>query len=126
MKMCVLRYRSWMEYVSWNKHDNDDAAEKRLKDAKNDDDDNNADDEENDDDDAEDSDDDNRMPGPISNLHLVVSETDHRLRPNLQENVDFELLPENVWALLLSWYSGGPEILRHVVGESSAREVATR
>lgn len=31
------------------------------------------------------------------------------------ENVDFILLPEEAWQLLVKWYTGGPEIKRQVV-----------
>lgn len=63
-----------------------------------------------------------QRPGPIDNTHLVnnLDEGDQpsehvELKPNLLEQVDFVLVPRQVWELLVSWYGGGPEIPRPVV-----------
>eukprot|EP00854_Cymbomonas_tetramitiformis_P020716 gene20716-24826_t len=37
-----------------------------------------------------------------------------RLKENLQENLDYVLLPETMWRTLVGWYGGGPPVYRLV------------
>ncbi|CCI42291.1 unnamed protein product [Albugo candida] len=39
------------------------------------------------------------------------------LRPNLEENRDFVLVPQEVWDAICCWYGGGPTVARFVVSK---------
>lgn len=39
------------------------------------------------------------------------------LRPNLEENRDFVLVPQEVWDAFCCWYGGGPTVARFVVSK---------
>eukprot|EP00761_Pharyngomonas_kirbyi_P014093 gb/GECH01014123.1/.p1 GENE.gb/GECH01014123.1/~~gb/GECH01014123.1/.p1 ORF type:complete len:968 (+),score=294.85 gb/GECH01014123.1/:1-2904(+) len=55
-------------------------------------------------------------PGPIDNSSLVNSSYGNpKLTFGKQEKIDFEILPEQAWNCLYSWYGGGPIIDREVI-----------
>ncbi|TKY89123.1 hypothetical protein EX895_001654 [Sporisorium graminicola] len=57
--------------------------------------------------------------GPVDNSDLLDEESTPsfaRLRPRINEHVDYEMLPEEGWNLLVSWYgSSGPVFARKVI-----------
>lgn len=62
--------------------------------------------------------DDDRGFRPVNNKKLLVvrkGEKAWRLKPDLVEGVDFRAVPIDAWRALMSWYGGGPPILRHLV-----------
>ena len=53
---------------------------------------------------------------PISNQKITqFGQNILILKNNLKENIDYVLLPENVWNALWKWYGGGPSFSRFVV-----------
>ncbi|EPQ26366.1 uncharacterized protein PFL1_06014 [Pseudozyma flocculosa PF-1] len=69
--------------------------------------------------DGDDGDDAPLVVGPIDNRSLLEegsSESDPYLRTQISEGLDFEMLPEEGWRLLASWYGvDGPVFSRQVV-----------
>lgn len=60
------------------------------------------------------------LPGPINCINLIVASKDAAanicLKPNLEENVDFVLVPSEAWAVLASKFGVvGPPIVRSVI-----------
>ncbi len=45
-----------------------------------------------------------------------IAEQDFELRRDINESEDYVLVHEAVWELLKSWYGGGPELKRSVIG----------
>ncbi|KAJ0235547.1 Peptidase C19 [Hirschfeldia incana] len=67
-------------------------------------------------------------PGPIDNHDLIDSQSDAsdpQLRRNLEESVDYVLVPEQVWNKLLEWYTGGPAIQRKLICQGFQRDSYT-
>ncbi|KAH0879144.1 hypothetical protein HID58_066538 [Brassica napus] len=59
-------------------------------------------------------------PGPIDNHDIIDSESDAsdpQLLKNLEEAVDYVLVPEQVWKKLVEWYKGGPPIERKLISQ---------
>ncbi|KAJ0232840.1 putative ubiquitin carboxyl-terminal hydrolase 11 [Hirschfeldia incana] len=59
-------------------------------------------------------------PGPIDNHGIIDSESDAsdpQLLKNLEEAVDYVLVPEQVWNKLVEWYKGGPPIERKLISQ---------
>ncbi|XP_018434167.1 putative ubiquitin carboxyl-terminal hydrolase 11 [Raphanus sativus] len=59
-------------------------------------------------------------PGPIDNHDIIDSESDAsdpQLLKNLEEAVDYVLVPEQVWNKLVEWYKGGPPIQRKLISQ---------
>ncbi len=57
-----------------------------------------------------------RVPGPIDNSALMSgTDTNVDMRRDLVEYEDYDLLPEDVYSLLESWYDGGPRLPRSVI-----------
>ncbi|CAI5709763.1 unnamed protein product [Peronospora effusa] len=54
-------------------------------------------------------------PGPIINWSLLMQSGSRRLRQKLVLARDFYIIPSSVYAVLFSWYSGGPDLVRSVV-----------
>lgn len=54
------------------------------------------------------------VPPPIDNRALLVLGSTDRLKPTMEQCVDYEALPIEAWNALLSWYGGGPAILRQM------------
>eukprot|EP01105_Mastigella_eilhardi_P010953 TRINITY_DN252_c0_g1_i1.p1 TRINITY_DN252_c0_g1~~TRINITY_DN252_c0_g1_i1.p1 ORF type:complete len:1046 (+),score=230.04 TRINITY_DN252_c0_g1_i1:252-3140(+) len=66
-------------------------------------------------------------PGIIDNNdiiddRLVLMRYGPQLRPNLQCNVDYYVIPEKAWLYLRAWYGGGPEIKRTVIEEGIMKQ----
>lgn len=59
-------------------------------------------------------------PGAIDNSNLVDPESPLKLKADLQEHFDFEMVHEKVWEMLIHWYSGGPAFPRKVISEGAA------
>jgi len=59
-------------------------------------------------------------PGPIDNHALL---DDGRLKKNINEHADYEILSEEVWKLLHSWHQGGPPIKRRAITQPSGEVV---
>ncbi|SNX86256.1 related to UBP12 - ubiquitin C-terminal hydrolase [Melanopsichium pennsylvanicum] len=65
--------------------------------------------------------------GPIDNSDLLDENSTPsfaRLRPGINEHIDYEMLPEEGWKLIIGWYaSSGPEFSRSVIeGLSEGQE----
>jgi hypothetical protein len=58
-------------------------------------------------------------PGSISNETLAEGKDSQVLKEQLQEGANYELVPSEVWRLLLSWYGGGPAFSRKVINEGN-------
>ncbi|KAG2270226.1 hypothetical protein Bca52824_064781 [Brassica carinata] len=59
-------------------------------------------------------------PGPIDNHDIIDSESDAsdpQLLKNLEDAVDYVLVPEQVWKKLVEWYKGGPPIERKLISQ---------
>ena len=54
-------------------------------------------------------------PGEIDNLPIASIEYHEELRRGLTEGEEYELIPENAWLKLHSWYDGGPVYKRKVL-----------
>lgn len=54
-------------------------------------------------------------PGKIDNSELLEEGTSNKLKKSLNEHSDYEIVPEDAWNLLCSWYGGGPEIKRRAI-----------
>lgn len=59
-------------------------------------------------------------PGPIDNSDIVLNRNDREcsdleLRRNLREEVDYVLVPQEVWEKLYDWYKGGPALPRKMI-----------
>ncbi|EPZ33011.1 cysteine proteinase [Rozella allomycis CSF55] len=60
------------------------------------------------------------FPGPIDNMEIIDYEYSiepiefYALKKELQEGLDFILIPENVWELFFLWYGGGPVMARQI------------
>lgn len=54
-------------------------------------------------------------PGPIDNSDLLEPSSSNKLKRNIYEHSDYELVSEEVWSLLHSWYNGGPVIKRRAI-----------
>ncbi|XP_073132926.1 ubiquitin carboxyl-terminal hydrolase 9-like isoform X2 [Henckelia pumila] len=59
-------------------------------------------------------------PGPIDNSDIVVNgrdakDDDPELRRCLEEGLDYDLVPQDVWDKLLKWYKGGPSLPRQMI-----------
>ncbi|KAH3758786.1 ubiquitin carboxyl-terminal hydrolase 8 [Pelomyxa schiedti] len=54
-----------------------------------------------------------KRPPAVDNASLVLS--DGTLRdPNPYKGVDYDIVPEPVWELLIKWYGGGPPVIRRI------------
>ncbi|KAF8082389.1 hypothetical protein N665_0829s0006 [Sinapis alba] len=59
-------------------------------------------------------------PGPIDNHDIIDTESDAsdpQLLKNLEEGVNYVLVPEQVWNKLVEWYKGGPPIQRKLISQ---------
>ncbi|KAL0696074.1 hypothetical protein Bca4012_063254 [Brassica carinata] len=59
-------------------------------------------------------------PGPIDNHDIIDTESDAsdpQLLKNLEEGVNYVLVPEQVWNKLVEWYKGGPPIARKLISQ---------
>lgn len=65
-----------------------------------------------------------RPTGPVDNSSLGHDEAPLKLRKDLVEDVDYKLVPQQVWEYLLSIYSGGPGFPRSVVTRGAMAEMA--
>jgi len=54
-------------------------------------------------------------PGQIDNTELLEEGSSTAIKRGLDERSDYELVPEDAWNLLLSWYGGGPPIKRRAI-----------
>lgn len=54
-------------------------------------------------------------PGPIDNAILLEPDDSSSLKKSIQELQDFRIIQGDVWALLHSWYGGGPAIKRRAI-----------
>ncbi|KAE8055031.1 hypothetical protein FH972_011901 [Carpinus fangiana] len=59
-------------------------------------------------------------PGPIDNSDIVLNRNDSEcsdleLLRTLQEEVDYVLVPQEVWEKLFDWYKGGPALPRKLI-----------
>ncbi|KAG0472740.1 hypothetical protein HPP92_014597 [Vanilla planifolia] len=65
-------------------------------------------------------------PGQIDNSDLVYSIANEnyceQLHGNLQEDLNYHLVPQKVWKKLQEWYKGGPEIPRKVISNGIGRK----
>uniref|UniRef100_A0A7S1FB39 Ubiquitin carboxyl-terminal hydrolase n=1 Tax=Noctiluca scintillans TaxID=2966 RepID=A0A7S1FB39_NOCSC len=58
-------------------------------------------------------------PGPIDNAVLLEAPSSQgRLRRNILEKTDYEIISKELWDLLFSWYGGGPPIKRRANEQS--------
>ncbi|KAF0981910.1 hypothetical protein FDP41_011771 [Naegleria fowleri] len=69
-------------------------------------------------------------PGPIDNSLLISPESDPqnpRLKDGLQEQSDYDLVPEEIWNLFIRYFGGGPAIPRKtvIVNKDSIRKTYT-
>lgn len=55
------------------------------------------------------------QPGPIDNELLLEEGSHDTLRRGVFENLDFVIVPADVWDLLYTCYGGGPAIARHAI-----------
>ncbi|KAL3663002.1 hypothetical protein V7S43_011945 [Phytophthora oleae] len=63
-------------------------------------------------------------PGPITNWGLLMQSGSRRLKQKLVLAYDFYMIPSAVYAVLFSWYGGGPDLMRSIVEvPTSTREV---
>lgn len=58
-------------------------------------------------------------PGPIDNSGLLSTSDTNKLQPSISEHQHYELVSEEVWNLLVSWYGGGSVIKRPAVKQPS-------
>ncbi|CAI5730610.1 unnamed protein product [Peronospora destructor] len=61
-------------------------------------------------------------PGPIINWSLLMQSGSRRLRQKLVLARDFYIIPSSVYAVLFSWYSGGPDLVRSIVEVPTSTE----
>ena len=54
----------------------------------------------------------NLLDEPEGGQHSEYMQCRFKLRPNLQENMDFFILPKDAWEALYRWYGGGPPLPR--------------
>jgi len=54
-------------------------------------------------------------PGQIDNSELLEEGSVAAIKRNLDERSDYEIVPEDAWNLLYSWYGGGPNIKRRAI-----------
>lgn len=54
-------------------------------------------------------------PGQIDNSVLLEPGSTAVIKQNLSELSDYEIVPEDAWNLLYSWYGGGPPIKRRAI-----------
>jgi len=54
-------------------------------------------------------------PGPINNRELLETEGSTALRKEVNEHQDYEIISEDAWNLIHSWYGGGPAIKRRAI-----------
>ncbi|GMF30121.1 unnamed protein product [Phytophthora lilii] len=54
-------------------------------------------------------------PGPIANWSLLMQSGCRRLKEKLVLARDFYMIPSPVYAVLFTWYSGGPDLVRSIV-----------
>ncbi|ETI47255.1 hypothetical protein L915_08326 [Phytophthora nicotianae] len=54
-------------------------------------------------------------PGPIANWSLLMQSGSRRLKQKLVLARDFYMIPSQVYTVLFSWYSGGPDLIRSIV-----------
>ncbi|KAL8019705.1 putative peptidase C19, ubiquitin-specific peptidase, DUSP domain, EF-hand domain pair [Plasmopara halstedii] len=54
-------------------------------------------------------------PGPIANWSLLMQSGSRRLKEKLVLARDFYMIPSHVYSVLLTWYSGGPDLVRHII-----------
>ncbi|KAG7384918.1 Ubiquitin carboxyl-terminal hydrolase 32 [Phytophthora pseudosyringae] len=54
-------------------------------------------------------------PGPIANWDLLMQSGSRRLKQKLVLARDFYMIPSSVYAVMFSWYSGGPDLVRSIV-----------
>lgn len=59
-------------------------------------------------------------PGPIDNAGLLDTSDTNKLKREIREHEDYELISEEVWALLHGWYQGGPVIKRRAIQLNAA------
>ena len=88
-------YSSWKRYVDFDNTSDDDTRTEEEKDA--------------------------LHPGEIDNSNLASDELFNEpvLKPKLQEGIDFEIIPRNLYNYLLSKYKGGPNFFRVVLNKGS-------
>ncbi|TDH68264.1 hypothetical protein CCR75_008405 [Bremia lactucae] len=58
-------------------------------------------------------------PGPVSNWCLLLQSGCRRLKDKLLLARDFYIIPSQAYSILLTWYSGGPDLVRYVVEVST-------
>ncbi|KAG6617608.1 Ubiquitin-specific protease [Phytophthora cinnamomi] len=54
-------------------------------------------------------------PGPIANWGLLMQSGSRRLKQKLVLARDFYMIPSSAYAVLFSWYSGGPDLVRSII-----------
>ncbi|KAE9305946.1 hypothetical protein PR003_g21359 [Phytophthora rubi] len=54
-------------------------------------------------------------PGPIANWGLLMKSGCRRLKEKLALARDFYMIPSSVYAVLFSWYNGGPDLVRSII-----------
>ncbi|KAF5734371.1 Ubiquitin carboxyl-terminal hydrolase 10 [Tripterygium wilfordii] len=67
-------------------------------------------------------------PGPINNSDVVQSGSDSEgdepeLRRTLMEELDYVLVPQEVWEKLVEWYKGGPALPRKLICQGNTFSV---
>ena len=58
-------------------------------------------------------------PVDIDNMVILDPEINIKLKPNLIENKDYEIINKQAWTDLQKWYGGGPEITREALAISN-------
>jgi len=54
-------------------------------------------------------------PGQIDNTELLEEGSTSAIKRTIFESSDYEIVPEDAWALLYGWYGGGPPIKRRAI-----------
>lgn len=62
-------------------------------------------------------------PGPIDNTALMDASEEGKLKREIAEHEHYEIVTEEVWSCLHSWYSGGPVIKRRAIAQPSGAVV---